>query len=80
MFFLQAKHPSHPVKPEVELKDAINAFIRRERQQKAGGGMLVQPGFGGVRQGYRDDRPKKKNLPKGVVWNKQKDNYRVCSD
>jgi hypothetical protein len=24
------------------------------RQQKAGGGMLVKPGFGGVRQGYKD--------------------------
>ena len=40
----------------VKTKDAINAFIRRERQQKAGGGMLVQPGFGGMRQGYREDK------------------------
>ena len=23
------------------------------RQEKAGGGMLVEPGFGGVRQGYK---------------------------
>ena len=28
-----------------------NAF----REEKAGGGMLVEPGFGGVRQGYRED-------------------------
>ena len=27
-----------------------------ERNPKAGGGMLVQPGFGGVRQGYRSDK------------------------
>ena len=45
-----------PVRQDVELKNAINAFIRRERQQKAGGGMLVQPGFGGTRQGYAESR------------------------
>ena len=27
-----------------------------KRNQMAGGGMLVQPGFGGVRQGYREDK------------------------
>ena len=30
------------------------------RQEKAGGGMLVEPGFGGVRQGYADDQASKK--------------------
>ena len=29
-----------------------------ERNPMAGGGMLVQPGFGGVRQGYKEDRGK----------------------
>jgi hypothetical protein len=50
------KIPQPPVRQDVETMDAINAFIRRERQQKAGGGMLVQPGFGGTRQGYREDK------------------------
>ena len=35
-----------------------------ERNPMAGGGMLVQPGFGGVRQGYKQDikPPTKKQL------------------
>ena len=38
----------------VETKDAINRFVRANpRQDMAGGGMLVQPGFGGTRQGYK---------------------------
>jgi hypothetical protein len=45
-----------PIRPDVEEIEAINAFIKRERQQKADGGMLVQPGFGGTRQGYRSDK------------------------
>ena len=41
----------------VETKDAINRFVRdNPRTEKAGGGMLVQPGFGGTRQGYKEDR------------------------
>ena len=60
--FPASKAPIPPVKKDVETMDAINAFIRRERQQKAGGGMLVQPGFGGMRQGYRQER-KSKNYP-----------------
>ena len=32
------------------------------RQQKAGGGMLVEPGFGGVRQGYKDKKSKVKEF------------------
>ena len=39
----------------VETKDAINRFVRANpRTEKAGGGMLVQPGFGGTRQGYAE--------------------------
>jgi hypothetical protein len=41
----------------VKTKDAINAFIRRERQQKAGGGMLVQPSVDGSRPGYAESIP-----------------------
>jgi hypothetical protein len=38
----------------VATKDAINRFVRdNPRTEKAGGGMLVQPGFGGTRQGYK---------------------------
>ena len=54
--FPASKAPIPPVREDVETMDAINAFIRRNRQQKAGGGMLVQPGFGGTRQGYREDK------------------------
>ena len=32
-----------------------------KRNPKAGGGMLVQPGFGGTRQGYKED------LPEGIT-------------
>jgi len=54
--FRASEAPIPPIKPDVEQREAINAFIRRERQQKAGGGMLVQPGFGGTRQGYAGDK------------------------
>ena len=37
-------------------KEAFDDF--NIRNPKAGGGMLVQPGFGGVRQGYKEDRGK----------------------
>jgi hypothetical protein len=40
-----------PIVKEIEL---FNAFNRRN--PKAGGGMLVQPGFGGTRQGYAKDK------------------------
>ena len=41
----------------VETKDAINRFVlANPRKDMAGGGMLVQPGFGGTRQGYREPR------------------------
>ena len=38
-------------KPQVKEIELFNAFNRRN--PKAGGGMLVQPGFGGTRQGYK---------------------------
>ena len=42
-----------PKKESLETMEAINEFVlRNPRQEKAGGGMLVQPGFDGTRQGY----------------------------
>ena len=38
--FPASKAPIPPVREDVETIDAINAFIRRERQQKAGGGRI----------------------------------------
>ena len=35
--------PIPPIKPEIEQREAINAFIKRNPVEKAGGGMLVQP-------------------------------------
>ena len=55
--FPASKAPIPKVKRDVELKDAINRFVRdNPRTEKAGGGMLVQPGFGGTRQGYAKDK------------------------
>ena len=57
----------------VEEMEAINRFVRdNPRTEKAGGGMLVQPGFGGTRQGYKDD-----NLPDFIT--KTDTGYRVRS-
>jgi hypothetical protein len=38
-------------------KEAIDDFMKRNPM--AGGGMLVQPGFGGTRQGYKDENIRK---------------------
>jgi hypothetical protein len=45
------KIPQPEPKKEVVDREAINEFMKRNPM--AGGGMLVQPGFGGVRQGYK---------------------------
>ena len=51
--FPASKAPIPPVRQDVEIREAINKFSRdNPRTEKAGGGMLVQPGFSGVRQGY----------------------------
>jgi len=49
----------------VEQKNVVNEFMRRNprpdqlgRKDMAGGGMLVQPGFDGTRQGYANPDPK----------------------
>ena len=80
--FPASQAPIPPIKEDVKLREAVNRFVRdNPRQQKAGGGMLVKPGFGGVRQGYAgkdqyviSDELKKKikekiKLKPGQKWN-----------
>ena len=51
--FPASQAPIPPKKESLETMEAINRFVRdNPRQDMAGGGMLVQPGLGGVRQGY----------------------------
>jgi hypothetical protein len=55
--FPASKAPIPAKTKTVEEMEAINRFVRdNPRQDMAGGGMLVQPGFGGTRQGYREDK------------------------
>jgi len=69
--------PIPPVKQEVQDIQAVNKFmLRNPRVEKAGGGMLVQPGFGGTRQGYAESREikqKKEGKYENVYKNKQGD-------
>ena len=39
-------------RPDVETMEAINAFMKRNPVEKAGGGMLVKPSADGSRPGY----------------------------
>ena len=55
--FPASKAPIPAKTKTVEEMEAVNRFmLRNPRVEKAGGGMLVQPGFGGTRQGYRSDK------------------------
>jgi hypothetical protein len=55
-------------------KQAIDDFMKRNPM--AGGGMLVQPGFGGVRQGYKKDGFNKMNLERRLkAYNDLKKTY-----
>jgi hypothetical protein len=55
--FSASKAPIPAKTKNVEEMEAVNQFmLRNPRVEKAGGGMLVQPGFGGTRQGYRSDK------------------------
>ena len=54
--FPASEAPIPPKKESIETMEAIIRFVRdNPRQDMAGGGMLVQPGFGGTRQGYRGE-------------------------
>ena len=54
--FPASQAPIPAKKKTVEDMEAVNRFVRANpRTEKAGGGMLVQPGFGGKRQGYADE-------------------------
>jgi len=77
--FPASKAPIPPKTQNVEEIEAINAFIRRERQQKAGGGMLVQPGFGGTRQGYSGDAIKLPDSPDAGTKSLGNNVYEVTS-
>ena len=62
--FIKAEDIVVNKKPEVEQTEMFNRFNKANpRQDMAGGGMLVQPGFGGTRQGYSGDAIKLPDSP-----------------
>ena len=70
--FPASKAPIPPKTQNVETIEAINRFNRANpRQDMAGGGMLVQPGFGGVRQGYREPAGLPGQYDRGSLTEKQ---------
>ena len=55
--FPASKAPIPVKKESIETMEAVNRFVlANPRQDMAGGGMLVQPGFGGTRQGDRSEK------------------------
>ena len=55
--FIKAEDIVVNKKPEVEQREMFDRFnVANPRKDMAGGGMLVQPGFGGTRQGYADKK------------------------
>jgi len=65
--FIKAKDIVVDKKPEVEEREMFNRFNQANpRQDMAGGGMLVQPGFGGTRQGYAKSKMGKSKLGEGM--------------
>ena len=62
--FPASKAPIPPVREDVETTEAINAFIRRERQQKAGGGRI---GFDRGGLSDADVAEIRSKLPEGVA-------------
>ena len=68
------------VKDSVATKDAINRFVRANpRTEKAGGGMLVQPGFGGTRQGYAGDKSLKPGQKKSTSIGKEPGIFKIST-
>ena len=67
--FIKAEDIVVNKKPEIENMEAINRFVRdNPRTEKAGGGMLVQPGFDGTRQGYAGKKAPKVDNPKIKIF------------
>ena len=61
--FPASRAPIPPIRENVKLREAVNRFVRdNPRQQKAGGGMLVQPSADGSRPGYAQEKKIKKSL------------------
>ena len=61
--FPASRAPIPPIREDVKLREAVNRFVRdNPRQQKAGGGMLVQPSADGSRPGYAQEKKIKKSL------------------
>ena len=58
----QVKFLSEVARPQQAL-DREMFEDANKRLNKAGGGMLVQPGFGGTRQGYAKEKKLRKNSP-----------------
>jgi hypothetical protein len=67
-------------RPEKALeKQAIDDFMKRNPM--AGGGMLVQPGFGGTRQGYAEDLPEGISIrPHGKFPDRNYYTYQIQKD
>jgi hypothetical protein len=70
--FPASKAPIPAKTQNVQETEAVNRFMRANpRKDMAGGGMLVQPGFGGTRQGYAEDK-KIKGFPNLKVGNRER--------
>ena len=80
--FLANEAPIPPKTQNVEEIEAINRFVRdNPRKDMAGGGMLVQPGFGGTRQGYAEDLPEGISIrPHGKYPDKKYYTYQIMKD
>ena len=51
-------------------ENPYRAFMERNPPELADGGMLVEPGFGGTRQGYRSDKAQKSKEKSAVKFDK----------
>ena len=60
-------------KPIVEEIELFNEF--NKRNPMAGGGMLVQPGFGGTRQGYAEEKGSGNLIQQDKITNKNVQNW-----
>ena len=78
--FPASKAPIPAKTQNVEEIEAINRFMRANpRQDMAGGGMLVQPGFGGTRQGYAGDKSLKPKQKKQTSIGKEPGIYKIST-